>query len=172
MEVVGRLKGIVSAPPLPAHPLGAEIIGTQYTHLFSDEPASVIHSRYVTNAGTGLVHTAPAHGHEDYEVLTAPNLKCPVDDDGCFFNTHPELNGKAVLDQGTDKVVDMLSAHGSLFAEKRIKHRYPYDWKSKKPIIIRATPQWFADLSEIKPMAMKAMDNVDFYPPQCEYSEG
>lgn len=164
MEVIGRING--ASNWIMAN-VGSDLVGVRYTHLFGD--GAVIHSRYVTSAGTGLVHTAPAHGHEDYEVLPVAELKCPVDDDGCFTSAAaPELAGKAVLGKGTDAVIEMLQQHGSLFAEERIRHRYPYDWKTKQPIIIRATPQWFADLSEIKGMANKALDDVHFYPLQCE----
>lgn len=74
--------------------------------------------------------------------------------------------GKGVLGEGTDAMVDLLRERGVLLAEETIEHRYPYDWKSKKPIIVRATPQWFADVEHIKEDALAALEEVHFHPAQ------
>jgi isoleucyl-tRNA synthetase len=97
-------------------------------------------------------------------------LRCPVDDAGLFTQDVgvPSLVGKSVLGDGVDEMIRLLEHDNTLLAEQPIEHRYPHDWKSKEPIIVRATPQWFADVTSIKPMVQKALDKVEFYPPQCE----
>ncbi|WWC62815.1 isoleucine-tRNA ligase [Kwoniella dejecticola CBS 10117] len=140
----------------------------------------VMAARHVTaQAGTGLVHSAPAHGHEDYEAaMTAgilpDELRCPVNDEGRFTSDLAKwtedgiataLIGKEVLGDGSDAVVEILRNQGVLLAEQKIEHRYPYDWKSKKPIIVRATLQWFADVEGIKNTAVEALSKVHFHPP-------
>lgn len=162
---------------------GAELIGTRYSHRFSPTNGfPVIPSRHVkADAGTGLVHSAPAHGHEDYEAFMSSGawteeLRCPVDDAGLFTEDlikwsekdSSGLVGKSVLGDGVGYMIRLLEEDGTLLAEQAIEHRYPHDWKSKEPIIVRATPQWFADLTAIKPMAQKSLDFVDFHPAQCK----
>lgn len=142
---------------------GADLLGLPYTHLFGS--GEVIHSPYVTADGTGLVHTAPAHGHEDYEVMGVAKPKCPIDDSGNFFDVHPELDGQYAL-ESIDTIIQLLGP--AVIREKTYEHRYPCDWKTKKPVMIRATPQWFCDLSTIKPLAIQALDKVKFYPPSGE----
>nr|XP_019003999.1 isoleucine-tRNA ligase [Kwoniella mangroviensis CBS 8507]OCF67460.1 isoleucine-tRNA ligase [Kwoniella mangroviensis CBS 8507] len=176
-EILGRLDIIGCLP-------GSKLVGTRYTHLFHppslSQPKPLIFAAgHVTSqAGTGLVHSAPAHGHEDYEAFIAvgmlpEELRCPVDDDGRFTSDleswvegviASSLVGKEVLGKGSDAMVDLLSRSDVLLAEQKIEHRYPYDWKSKKPIIVRATPQWFADVEGVKSSAVEAMDRVHFHP--------
>jgi isoleucyl-tRNA synthetase len=144
---------------------GADLLGLEYTHLFGS--GTVIHSPYVTADGTGLVHTAPAHGHEDYEVMRVDKPKCPIDDDGNFVNVHPDLDGRYAL-ESIDTIIQLLGT--SVLREKKYDHRYPCDWKTKKPVMIRATPQWFCDLSTIKPMAIQALDKVKFYPASGKFT--
>ncbi|WRT67996.1 uncharacterized protein IL334_004971 [Kwoniella shivajii] len=174
---------------LPANMLivtGSELVGTRYTHLFhpasSSRPRPVVFAaNHVTaQAGTGLVHSAPAHGYEDYEAFIAAGilpeeLRCPVDDDGCFTmdlvswakgDSAASLVGQQVLGKGTDTVIELLRKNSVLLAEQQIEHRYPYDWKSKKPIIVRATPQWFADVEGVKTGAVHALESVHFHPAQ------
>nr|XP_018262126.1 isoleucine-tRNA ligase [Kwoniella dejecticola CBS 10117]OBR84284.1 isoleucine-tRNA ligase [Kwoniella dejecticola CBS 10117] len=165
--------------------VGSELVGTRYTSLFHSGSSSqsrpyVMAARHVTaQAGTGLVHSAPAHGHEDYEAaMTAgilpDELRCPVNDEGRFTSDLAKwtedgiataLIGKEVLGDGSDAVVEILRNQGVLLAEQKIEHRYPYDWKSKKPIIVRATLQWFADVEGIKNTAVEALSKVHFHPP-------
>jgi isoleucyl-tRNA synthetase len=127
---------------------------------------------------------APVHGHEDYAAFMAAgsspdDMHCAVDDDGRFISTLSDhldveasilerIAGKEVLGEGATAVIELLQKDGILLAQQKIKHRYPYDWKSKTPVIIRATPQWFADVEAIKERAVAAMDEIDFYPPICE----
>ena len=167
--------------------LGSDLCGTRYTHLFhpssSNLPRPVIlPSRHVTaTSGTGLVHSAPAHGYEDYQAfgeagLMPSELRSPIDDHGRFTDALlgwsdipevQELVGKEVLQDGTSVMIDILKQQKTLLAEETIEHRYPLDWKTSKPIIVRATPQWFADVENIKKPALQSLDRVAFVPPQC-----
>ncbi|CAG8704473.1 3495_t:CDS:2, partial [Ambispora gerdemannii] len=96
-----------------------------------------------------LVHIAPGHGMEDYETCRELNLDafCPVDDFGRFTSEvgEPSFEGKAVLTEGTTAVIEYLKANKILLKEQKHTHKYPYDWRTKKPIILRATSQWFAN---------------------------
>jgi isoleucyl-tRNA synthetase len=109
-------------------------------------------SSHVTDqSGTGLVHSAPAHGHDDYIAfskagLLPGELRCPVDDAGCFTDEvvgwagneeARALVGKSVLGDGVDVMVDLLRRQNALLGEEIIEHRYPLDWKTKEPIIVR-----------------------------------
>ncbi|GME84426.1 unnamed protein product [Ambrosiozyma monospora] len=136
---------------------GADLVGTKYVNPLLNDPSTtfpVIAGDHVTNtAGTGLVHTAPGHGHDDYLVGLANNIEVysPVDDHGKYTSDlHPnvvdEFKGLKVLGAGNDKVLEKLEQLDILFHRNdNYVHSYPYDWRSKKPIIIRATPQWFID---------------------------
>ncbi|KDQ10334.1 hypothetical protein BOTBODRAFT_494107 [Botryobasidium botryosum FD-172 SS1] len=160
---------------------GSDLIGTTYDHLFrpSTSPSPrIIGAHYVSaDSGTGLVHTAPAHGADDYSSFRAlgqTSMPCPVDAQGHFTEEvvtlakekalGERLLGKFVLGAGTREVIDILKERGYLLAEQKIKHRYPYDWKTDKPIIVRATSQWFANLDKIKSVALSALANVKFHP--------
>ena len=103
-----------------------------------------MHANHVTTeSGTGLVHMAPVHGHEDFEAfftagLLPEALHCAVNGEGRFDESvHPGLVGKEALSEGGEEVIRMLQDSGVLLAEEKIKHRYPYDWKTKSPTIIR-----------------------------------
>jgi isoleucyl-tRNA synthetase len=132
---------------------GKDLVGTEYTHLFHAASAprpAVFAAAYVTDdSGTGLVHSAPAHGHDDYDAFKAAGIsldemRCPVDDDGCFTlelldggRDAGALVGLPVLGAGSKAMVKFLADEGVLLAAERIEHRYPCDWRTKQPIIIR-----------------------------------
>lgn len=163
---------------------GAELVGTKYCHVFHPASAkgprpSVFAAPCVTaDSGTGLVHSAPAHGHDDYDAfqaagLSLAELRCPIDDDGKFT---PELVGwagadaeglvgQAALGEGSRAMIDFIREQGALLATDRISHRYPCDWRTKQPIMVRATPQWFADVESLKGDAEAAMERIAFVPP-------
>jgi isoleucyl-tRNA synthetase len=134
----------------------------------------VIHADFVSaHSGTGLVHVAPAHGHDDFEVCRPLNLDMSqvIDDGGRYtmdaWPAHPEqLKGLSVIEDGGAKVIELLG--NQVVHTEDYKHRYPYDWRTKKPVIIRATEQWFADVGSIRENALKALDSVDFVPNAAE----
>ncbi|PSR78627.1 hypothetical protein PHLCEN_2v7374 [Hermanssonia centrifuga] len=168
---------------------GSDLAHASYRPLFSklvDAPSlPVIPSSHVTpSSGTGLVHCAPAHGQEDYAVFralglmpasSASSIVCHVDSLGKFKPTVAEVlgngfrelvEGKDVLGEGGKAMVSVLREIGVLRKIERIKHRYPYDWKTDQPVITMATSQWFANLDAIKDDAIAALQDVQFEPPQ------
>ncbi|KAM6165931.1 isoleucine--tRNA ligase, mitochondrial [Erethizon dorsatum] len=142
--------------------------GTCSHPLIPDKVSPLLPATHVTMAkGTGLVHTAPAHGMEDYGVASQHSLPmdCLVDEGGVFTAAAgPALESKAVLEEGTDAVIKMLQSVKSLLKEEKLIHSYPYDWRTKKPVIIRASKQWFVKISDIKPTAKEVLKTVKFIP--------
>ncbi|KAL9025832.1 MAG: hypothetical protein Q9196_005416 [Gyalolechia fulgens] len=121
--------------------------------------------------GTGLVHIAPGHGMDDYELCQSYGIEtfAPVDDAGHFTHHVPHpwsdaLRGFAVLHEGNNSVLSKLSEAGRLLKQHTYIHKYPYDWRTKQPVIVRATEQWFADVSQIQQAALKSLDSVKFIP--------
>ena len=127
--------------------VGSDLNGTAYRHPFVEGGSRrVILTDYVTTTdGTGLVHTAPGHGEEDYEAAIREKIDIysPVQANGRLDDTVPEwIRGKSVW-EANPLITEHLKNAGFLFAEEKITHSYPHDWRSKKPIIFRATEQWF-----------------------------
>uniref|UniRef100_A0A8C8EHR7 isoleucine--tRNA ligase n=1 Tax=Oncorhynchus tshawytscha TaxID=74940 RepID=A0A8C8EHR7_ONCTS len=117
--------------------------------------------------GTGLVHTAPAHGMEDYSVASHFKLsvECIVDEEGRFTElAGPELQSLSVMGEGNDAVISMLKAVGSLVKEEECVHSYPYDWRSKEPVVIRPSKQWFIDIASLKDKAKEVLAKVRVIP--------
>jgi isoleucyl-tRNA synthetase len=117
-------------------------------HPFLDQDSLVMVGTHVTaDTGTGLVHTAPGHGREDYEIGLKYNLPIysPVNEAGRYDARVPEYQGQTVW-EANGKIVDKLKELGRLLSVQKIKHSYPHCWRSKNPIIFRATAQWFIAL--------------------------
>jgi isoleucyl-tRNA synthetase len=146
---------------------GADLVGTTYSHPLYDRKSPVLAGGdYITTeSGTGLVHTAPGHGQEDYltGLKYGLDLLSPVDDAGQFtIEAGEQFVGLNVLGEGNTAVVDALMASGSLLKAQDYGHKYPYDWRTKKPTIFRATDQWFASVEGFRDKALKAIDTVRF----------
>ena len=143
-----------------------------YRHPLCDrESAVLIGGDYVTtDSGTGLVHTAPGHGQEDYGVGLRYGLPIlsPVDDNGNFTEEAGPFAGLNVLGEGNGAVVTALQEAGALLKEEPYVHKYPYDWRTKKPTIFRATEQWFASVEGFREAALKAIADVRWIPAQGE----
>ena len=145
---------------------GSELEYMQTKHPFLDRNSVVVNADYVTmDSGTGCVHTAPGFGAEDY--ITGMKYKMdiivPVDDRGYqtkdagkFAGMHYEESNVAILAD--------LKETGALFASEGVVHSYPHCWRCKKPIIFRATPQWFCSVDAFKDQAIKAADDVQWMP--------
>ena len=157
--------------------LGSALEGASYGHPLVAHGAPfdricpvVIGGDYITTeAGTGLVHTAPGHGQDDYIVGQRCGLPLlsPVDDDGAFTEeAGPLLAGKAVLGEGNTAVVEALraAAGAPLLLAEAYGHKYPYDWRSKQPTIFRATEQWFASVEGFRDAALGAVAGVAWVP--------
>ena len=143
-----------------------------YRHPLCDRDSAVlIGGDYVTtDSGTGLVHTAPGHGQEDYGVGLRYGLPIlsPVDDNGNFTEEAGQFAGLNVLGEGNGAVVTALQEAGALLKEEPYVHKYPYDWRTKKPTIFRATEQWFASVEGFREEALKAIAEVRWIPAQGE----
>ncbi|THD00108.1 hypothetical protein EYZ11_000433 [Aspergillus tanneri] len=148
---------------------------TTYRPLFkgsNTEAQPIIAAEFVTaDSGSGLVHCAPGHGMDDYDACVSRGIPAfaPVDDHGRFTDkampSDPaRLSGKSVLDEGNIACLEYIESQGHLLAKHQYEHKYPYDWRSKLPIIIRATEQWFADVADIRSSAVKALEDVRFVP--------
>ncbi|MDO5440052.1 MAG: isoleucine--tRNA ligase [Erysipelotrichaceae bacterium] len=133
--------------------------------LYADRTSVVILGNHVTDEdGTGCVHTAPGHGAEDFFVGMKYDLPafCPVDEKGNLTKeAGPELEGKFVFD-ANDVVIKMLDDCGALLGVEPITHSYPHDDRLKKPVIFRATVQWFASIEKIKPQLLKVIKEVNW----------
>ena len=137
-------------------------------HAFLEKDSLVMVGEHVTaDAGTGCVHTAPGHGREDYEIGLRYGLEIysPVDEAGCFDERVPEWKGMNVFD-ANEKVVEKLRESGRLLAVERIRHSYPHCWRSKNPVIFRATTQWFIDIDhqDLRKRALEAVRDVKWIP--------
>ena len=158
---------------------GADLAGqVQYENPFqkADGLQPIVHADFVTDSsGTGLVHLAPGHGMDDYNVcMSLPNVTAfaPVDDAGVFTNeAFPEqpglLEGLPVADvkkSGSNAVCNYLEKLDMLRAKQNYRHKYPIDWRTKEPVITRATEQWFANVEGIKQASMEAIADVNFLP--------
>ncbi|KAG7360565.1 isoleucyl-tRNA synthetase [Nitzschia inconspicua] len=148
---------------------GSELIGTSYTHPLYDRKSPVLAGGdYITTeSGTGLVHTAPGHGQEDYQtgLKNGLELLSPVDDVGKFtIEAGEEFVGLSVLGEGNQAIIDALKSEGALLKAEDYGHKYPYDWRTKQPTIFRATDQWFASVEGFRDAAIKAIDTVQWVP--------
>ena len=147
---------------------GAALEGLKLNHPFNDRQVPVILADFVsTDAGVGLVHIAPGHGHDDYLAGLKYGLEVanPVGGDGKFYADTPLVGGQNIW-AGNKTVIAELTARGHLLAEEKIQHSYPHCWRHKTPIIFRATRQWFIGMDKqgLRDKAMKAVEDTEFFP--------
>ncbi len=147
---------------------GTELEYTHYQHPFLDRKGLVMNADYVTiDAGTGAVHTAPGHGADDYNYSLKYNIGIlsPVDDRGHMTKEAGKYEGMFYA-KASKAIVEDLTESGHMLYHTTFVHSYPHDWRSKKPVIFRATEQWFisVDESDIRENALKALENVEFVP--------
>lgn len=143
---------------------GKELEYVVAQHPFLDRESLVINGDHVTtDAGTGCVHTAPGHGEDDYIVGQKYELPVisPIDDKGVFTEEGGQFEGM-FYDKANKAVTDLLTEKGSLLKLDFITHSYPHDWRTKKPVIFRATPQWFASISKVRQDILDAIENTNF----------
>lgn len=147
---------------------GEELVGSTYKHPLYERTSPVLAGGdYITTeSGTGLVHTAPGHGQEDYltGLKNGLELLSPVDDVGKFtIEAGEKFAGMSVLGDGNQAMIDALNEAGALLKVEDYSHKYPYDWRTKKPTIFRATDQWFASVEGFRDDAMDAIDTVSAF---------
>ena len=145
---------------------GADMDYMKAKHPIYDKESLVIEGFHVTlDDGTGLVHTAPGFGEDDFNVGQKYNLPIfsPVDAHGCYTDEVPELKG--MFYQDVDKLmIQKLKDAGALLKLKVFTHSYPHDWRTKKPVIFRATTQWFASISPFRDQILDQIDKAEFIP--------
>ncbi|HEY3777814.1 MAG TPA: isoleucine--tRNA ligase [Rhizomicrobium sp.] len=164
--------GLICAHPFRAHGFAFDVPVLPGSHVTEE-------------AGTGFVHTAPGHGEEDFELGRAHDLEVPrtIDEEGKFYPDIPLFAGKRILTpDGKDgdangAVIRELIAAGALLAKGTLRHQYPHSWRSRAPVIFRATPQWFAAIDRpmdkfggdtLRARALAAIRATRWYPRQAE----
>ena len=147
---------------------GALLAGLKYRHpLLERTSPVVIGGDYITTeSGTGLVHTAPGHGVDDFHTGQKNGLPvlCPVDEAGTLTQEAGPFAGLNVLKDANPAIIEALETAGALLKQEAYGHRYPYDWRTKKPTIFRATEQWFASVDGFRQQALDAIDQVEWTP--------
>ncbi len=145
---------------------GAELEGVLCRHPFYERDSLVMVGDHVTlDAGTGCVHTAPGHGEEDFAIGAKYNLGvlCPVDDQGKFTSEAPGFEG-VFYDKANKQITEMLDASGHLLKLDFIDHQYAHDWRTKKPVIYRATEQWFASVEAFRQQMLDEIKQINWTP--------
>ncbi len=168
-RVFGRAKGSDLVGLRYRHPLSGEMRG-ELTREEEDRSFRLVSGEYVTmDTGTGLVHTAPGHGEDDFVTGRRENLPIlsPVDEGG-RFTTAAKYRGKKVLEANSEIVEDLRAAGALLHVDENFRHEYPHCWRCKKPVIFRATVQWFVRLddpeTDVRAAALEAIRRVRWHP--------
>lgn len=161
LSVVKEFQGSTLEGTLAAHPWRGQ--GYEF-----DVP--LLPGDHVTlEQGTGLVHTAPGHGQEDFALGKAFDIEIaqPVGDDGVYYDHVPLWAGEHVY-KVNPKIIESLQACGALLHQSELTHSYPHSWRSKAPLIFRTTPQWFISMktNALRETALKTIDSVKWIPEQ------
>ena len=162
-----------SGCPVLAETSGAALEGLLCRHPFLERDIPLLLGEHVTtDAGTGLVHTAPAHGLEDYFVCNKYGIELynPVNAEGRYIGEVPRVAGMTVW-QANPVIIDWLRENERLLCEAKIEHSYAHCWRHKTPLIYRATGQWFIGMDKagtdgktLRDKAIKAVDDTEFFP--------
>ncbi len=148
---------------------GSEFENLEARHAFYDRASKFILGDHVTMEATGMVHTAPGHGQDDYIAGLQYDLPIfsPVDERGRYTSEVPEYEGLHVF-EANPKVIERLTELDRLLGHKEIEHSYPHNWRSKTPVIFRSTPQWFIRMDDpeynVRKKAQNSFDNIEFVP--------
>jgi len=165
MEKTMKQGGFESYEVLATYP-GAFFENMLAQHPFLDKTSRLVWAEYVTmDSGTGCVHTAPGFGADDYQTCMryGMELVVPVDD----YGRHTDYAGKYAglkTEESNPVILADMKESGALFASEEIVHSYPHHDRCKKPVIFRATPQWFCSVESFKDQAIEAIENVQWYP--------
>lgn len=145
--------------------LGRDLEYITYYHPLNNKECPVILGDHVTLEATGLVHTAPGHGEDDFVVGKKYGLEvlCPVDERGFMTEEAGEFAG-LFYDKANDKIIERLEANNALLKYSTFIHSYPHDWRTNKPVIYRATPQWFASIDALKADMLEAIKQINWIP--------
>ena len=168
-EAIKNLKGKFEFEETPLFEIkGKELEGIKAKHPFIDRISKIVFADFVeTGEGTGVVHIAPGHGEEDYDIGLKYGLDiyAPVDDKGKFTKEIPYFAGENVF-TANKAIIEHLKNLGALLWEGKITHSYPHCWRCKKPIIFRATTQWFISVTHnnLREKALEEIDRVKWIP--------
>lgn len=146
---------------------GSELEYMVAKHPFYDRETLIMNADYVTlDSGTGLVHVAPGHGEDDYFASRKYKLPVlsPIDNRGYYTDEAPGLEG-LFYDEGNKVVSKWLEEKDALLKLEFFTHSYPHDWRTKKPVIFRATPQWFASIDDFRQNILDEVERVDWVIP-------
>lgn len=133
---------------------------------YNERLVTLVLAEYVgLDQGTGCVHTAPGHGVEDYETGIRYDLEVlnPVDDKGVFLDDTP-LVGGLPLEKANERIYEILLERGKLLGRLKLRHSYPHCWRCKKPVIFRATEQWFVSVDTFRKQALEEIEKVSWVP--------
>ena len=165
MEKVMQVGGIESYEVIASYP-GSFFENMTANHPFLPKTSRLVNAEYVTmDSGTGCVHTAPGFGADDYQTCMRYGMELivPVDD----YGRHTDYAGKYAglkTEDSNPIILEDMKQSGMLFASENIMHSYPHHDRCKKPVIFRATPQWFCSVESFKDQAITAIENVQWYP--------
>lgn len=150
--------------------VGKDLENLKTKHPLYDRFSPILCGDHVTlDAGTGCVHTAPGHGLEDWEVCQKYGIEVlsPLDAKGYWTDEVPDMEGK-YYEEGNQIVISNLNKALALISQKEITHSYPHCWRCKKPVIYRATPQWFVKVDKFRRAALREISNVQWIPASGE----
>ncbi len=165
MEKVMQVGGIEGYEVIASYP-GSFFENMTANHPFLPKTSRLVNAEYVTmDSGTGCVHTAPGFGADDYQTCMRYGMELivPVDD----YGRHTDYAGKYAglkTEESNPVILQDMKESGALFASEDIMHSYPHHDRCKKPVIFRATPQWFCSVESFKEQAITAIENVQWYP--------
>ncbi len=167
-EMVDGLRDKLGLGDVVATIAGSDLEGAKAAHPWVSRKSLVILGEHVTlEAGTGCVHTAPGHGHDDYVVGARYGLEpyAPVGPDGRFTDEVPELEGMPVFNADSE-IVDLLRSRDALLASEDYLHSYPHCWRCKHAIVFRATQQWFVAMEHggLRERSLEEIDKVEWIP--------
>ena len=168
-ELLPQMKKVIGSEPSGEWPVTVGSIETlKAAHPFIDRESKILFGPHVTlEQGTGIVHTAPGHGHEDYITGLRYGLDvfCPVDDNGRFTDEYSPMKGINVFD-ANDKIIEVLKEKNVLISNETIEHSYPHCWRCHKPLIFRATEQWFFNIDHngLRQKCLQAIDKTQWVP--------
>jgi len=147
---------------------GSKLEGMRAGHPFIERESRVISGEFVTaGEGTGVVHIAPGHGEDDYEagLRYGLDIYAPVDDRGRFTGDVPEFEGQFVF-RANEGIIETLRNRGALVKVDKVTHSYPHCWRCKRPVIFRATEQWFISMQkdDLRQRCLSEIERVDWIP--------
>lgn len=154
-----------------------EFMGNEFKNTICQHPflnlgynydVPMLEGNFITlDQGTGIVHTAPRHGPDDFNLCLKHGIKAPdtMNDGGIYTKEIPFFSGMHIF-KADLAIIDKLSEYKSLLGKGKLQHSFPHSWRSKAPLVYRATPQWFISMEKnnLRKKALKAIDDTAFYP--------